>query len=395
MLADPNQKAGRPPFDASRLDDLMEKSGIDVIVATSRHNVQYLLGGYRFFFFETIDAAGINRYLPVVIYWKGHPDRTAYVGNLMEGPEKERGSFWNADNFIGSWDSTQAMAAAITHLKNSGLPTRSIGIEASFLPADAKDALAAAFSDSAIVDAHRPLELLRAVKKPYEVDLIRRATEGVAESAIATFAETRVGTTKREMIAMVRREQFARGVDFNFCQATIGSNLDRTPTSQVLAEGEVVSLDCVGNVNGYVGDICRMGVVGEPDAELQDILAVIQQVQAVVRQKIRVGVMGGDLIAAGDAAVKASAYGSVIDFTVHGLGLVSHESPRLAYGRPLPYPASDADLPIETGMVLSVETAVRHPRSGFIKLEDTMITTEGGSYPLGDVGRDWNRIAGG
>ena len=32
-------------FDTARLDALL---GIDVLVATSKHNVQYLLGGYRF-----------------------------------------------------------------------------------------------------------------------------------------------------------------------------------------------------------------------------------------------------------------------------------------------------------------------------------------------------------
>jgi len=32
---------------STRLDTLLENEGIDVLVATSKHNVQYLLGGYR------------------------------------------------------------------------------------------------------------------------------------------------------------------------------------------------------------------------------------------------------------------------------------------------------------------------------------------------------------
>ncbi|KIZ46788.1 hypothetical protein OO17_06205, partial [Rhodopseudomonas palustris] len=46
------------PFDTGKLDRLMDEAGIDVIVATSRHNVQYLLGGYRFFFFDVMEAIG-------------------------------------------------------------------------------------------------------------------------------------------------------------------------------------------------------------------------------------------------------------------------------------------------------------------------------------------------
>ena len=51
------------PFDTARLDALLEDEGIDVLVATSKHNVQYLLGGYRFFFFDYMDAIGVSRYL--------------------------------------------------------------------------------------------------------------------------------------------------------------------------------------------------------------------------------------------------------------------------------------------------------------------------------------------
>ena len=46
------------PFDAARLDRLMEEAGMDVLVATSKHNVQYLLGGHRAFFFDYMDAMG-------------------------------------------------------------------------------------------------------------------------------------------------------------------------------------------------------------------------------------------------------------------------------------------------------------------------------------------------
>ena len=69
--------AGPPPipFDAGRLDALMEEAGIDALVVTSKHNIQYLLGGYRFFFFDHFDAIGVSRYLPVLVYVKGHPER--------------------------------------------------------------------------------------------------------------------------------------------------------------------------------------------------------------------------------------------------------------------------------------------------------------------------------
>jgi hypothetical protein len=40
----------RVPFDAAQLDALMDEAGIEVLLATSKHSIQYLLGGYRYFF---------------------------------------------------------------------------------------------------------------------------------------------------------------------------------------------------------------------------------------------------------------------------------------------------------------------------------------------------------
>src|SRR4051794_22571617 len=82
------------PFDTARLDELLGEAGIDVLVATSKHNVQYLLGGYRFFFFETMDAIGLSRYLPAFVYRRGHPEDTAYIGYRMETFEKKLDRFW-------------------------------------------------------------------------------------------------------------------------------------------------------------------------------------------------------------------------------------------------------------------------------------------------------------
>src|SRR5262249_11016211 len=89
MLDVVKQAASSIPFDADRLDRLMDEAGIDVLVATSKHNVQYLLGGHRAFFFESMDAMGLSRYLPVLVYPKGSRQKAGYFGHRMEGFQKE------------------------------------------------------------------------------------------------------------------------------------------------------------------------------------------------------------------------------------------------------------------------------------------------------------------
>jgi Xaa-Pro dipeptidase len=63
----PVKTSAKIPFDTARLDRLMDEAGMDVLIATSKHNVQYLLGGHRAFFFDTMDAMGLSRYLPVLV----------------------------------------------------------------------------------------------------------------------------------------------------------------------------------------------------------------------------------------------------------------------------------------------------------------------------------------
>ncbi|WP_283806355.1 M24 family metallopeptidase [Bradyrhizobium sp. cf659] len=47
-----------------------------------------------------------------------------------------------------------------------------------------------------------------------------------------------------------------------------------------------------------------------------------------------------------------------------------------------------ARLPLEPGMVVSIETTMKHPKRGFIKLEDTVAVT--GYEIFGEGGRGWN-----
>src|SRR5438270_2668313 len=109
------------PFDPDRLDRLMEEAGIDVLLATSKHNVQYLLGGHRAFFFDYMDAMGLSRYLPVMVYPKGAPDKAAYFGHRLEGFQKEVKPFWVATAQTASSGSIDAIEKAIDHICRLGL----------------------------------------------------------------------------------------------------------------------------------------------------------------------------------------------------------------------------------------------------------------------------------
>ncbi len=379
------------PFDSARLDRLMDEAGMDVLIATSKHNVQYLLGGHRAFFFDYMDAMGLSRYLPVLVYAKGAPDKAAYFGHRLENFQRDNHPFWTPVQLCNNSGSVDTMQKAIEHIRKAGIKTRGIGAELSFLPVDAGKALQGAFPDSTFTDCLFVLERMRAIKTPEELKKLKVASEAVLDSMKAVIAGHKPGATKAELTEALRREETNRGLTFEYCLITAGTSLNRAPSEQVWGQGDILSLDSGGNYHGYIGDICRMAIQGEPDAELEDMLADIEEIQQASMKPIKAGVMGSEVYREAEARLSKSKFHNNMHFLGHGMGLVSHEAPRLTKTGPVPYDDYDAHRPLEAGMVISVETTLQHPKRGFIKLEDTAVVTAAGCDIYGDGARGWNR----
>ena len=379
------------PFDADRLDRLMDEAGLDLLIATSKHNVQYLLGGQRAFFFDYMDAMGLSRYLPVLVYPKGQRQRAAYFGHRLEGFQRENEPFWVSEAQTNSSGSVDVVQKAVDYIRKSGLPARRIGVELSFLPSDSDTALRRGLAGSEVVDALFVLERQRAVKSADELAKLRVASDAVIDSMLAVIAAHGPGATKRELTEALRREETLRGLQFEYCLITAGTSLNRAPSEQVWGKGDILSLDSGGNYHGYIGDVCRMAIHGEPDVELEDLLAEIETIQRTSMRPIRAGAMGSVIYGEAEPLVQRSRHHNHMHFLAHGMGLVSHEAPRLTAKGPVPYDAYDADRPLEAGMVVSVETTLQHPQRGFIKLEDTVVVTPTGFEIYGEGGRGWNR----
>jgi len=390
-MLDVTKRQDTAPFDTALLDRLMDEAGIDVLVATSKHNVQYLLGGHRAFFFESMDAMGLSRYLPVFVYQKGAPQKAGFFGHRMEGFQNEVKPFWVSEVNTKSSGAVDVMEKAVDYLRRLAPSAKRIGIETAFIPLDSAAVLRKAFPNAETVDALFVLERLRARKTPQELEMLKIASDAVIDSMEAVFKNFGPGATKNELTEALRREETQRGLTFDYCLIAAGSSLNRAPSDQRWEKGDVLSIDSGGNYHGYIGDVARMGVAGEPDAELVELLAEVEAIEQASMKPIRAGVLGSEIYAAADAVLHKSKLHNHTHFLAHGMGLVSHEAPRLTNSGPVPYDAYDATRPLETGMVVSVETTLQHPRRGFIKLEDTVIVQPSGFEVYGDRIRGWNR----
>ncbi|HEX7292138.1 MAG TPA: Xaa-Pro peptidase family protein [Conexibacter sp.] len=386
--------AGQIPFDAERLDELLEQAGADVLLATSGHAVRYLLGGYRFFLYAVLDGIGMDRYLPVVGYVRGAPERAFYVGAGNEAWGVDVSPPWVPSLELSAWTGAQAAEIAARRLQREGFGRATIAIEPPHVPSDAIDRLRAELPAARLMDGGQLLEDLRAVKQPHELELLRAGATAVVDAMLATFAGAAAGITTGELAERLRVEQTERGLTYGYCLVAAGDSINRAPSGRLVEEGAVVSLDSGAHMRGYVADLTRMAVAGEPAPRARELLDQIVEVQAAARAAVAGGRRGGGVFDAADAVIAELPDGAAMTFLAHGTGLLSHEAPRLtATGSP-PYPATHREQPLQAGMVLSIETHAIDDAVGFVKLEDTVIVTADGCEACGDHGRDWNRLGG-
>jgi Xaa-Pro aminopeptidase len=383
-------KHGNPAFDTGRLDRLMDEAGLDALLVTSKHSIQYLLGGYRFFFYDYMDAHGLSRYLPFFVYVKGRPLDSGYVGAPMERYEKQLGSFWVTNLNLKHDASTGYASAAADMLKRLGGAKGRVGIEVGFMPLDAYRVLEAQLPGVELTDATYALEVLRAVKTPEELQILKEASEKVVDSMLAVFSKYGPGTSKLTLFDALKQEETSRGMKFEYALINVGTAFNRAPYDKVWEEGETLALDSGGNYHGYIGDLTRMAYAGEPDEELIDLLGQVELVQQTARKNLRAGTIGAEIFENADAALLECPARDIMFFGAHGMGIVSHEAPWLMSTMFPRYTAHHREKPLEAGMVISIETELHHTERGFIKLEDTVAVTPTGCEGLGDHGRGWN-----
>ena len=242
----------------------------------------------------------------------------------------------------------------------------------------------------AIVE-HGPLERLRAVKSPAELRLLRDASDRVIDAMLAVIGSHGPGTIKRQLEAALQREESERGLVFEYALITVGSSHGRAPSNEVWQAGDILSLDSGGNLDGYIGDLCRMAILGEPDAELEDLLGSVERVQMSARAPIRRWCARRR-----DLRCRARRDGShagqrFLRRPWHGADRPRSPAPDRQGTDPLSrfrrcLAAAGGDGRLHRDNVAA-------SKRGFIKLEDTVAVTDTGWEGFGDRGRGWNRGA--
>jgi Xaa-Pro dipeptidase len=368
------------PFDGAKLNHLLEQAGVDLVLATSRHNVRYLSGGYYDHFHALAARGGSSQYVACVGIPRGHIESAFYIGGTNERRQLEAMPVWIPAVDLGGGTTTQTAKMAAAQIRSRVPESATIGIEFPFLPADSFVTLQSELPHARFVDVTNVLHELRAIKTAAELGIIRAVANHVAESIVATFRAGHDGVTTRDLSAVVAHQMADRGVEFLWSFTCAGPSYLRAPSSMTWDRGRVLHLDCGGEIGDYLADICRMGCRGEPSSLARELHAECLELQNQIRRFIRPGTPYGELATEGENALRRLPHATLGRFVAHGIGMVSHEQPMIAKG---------SSRQLAAGMVLSVETEFLDPSVGHVKIEDVVAVTPDGYEGMGDLGRDW------
>lgn len=124
------------------------------------------------------------------------------------------------------------------------------------------------------------------------------------------------------------------GYPFTLCTSVNEECVHGMPGDRVLADGDIISLDCGVRVNGLNTDACITVPVGKISDEARHLLDVTRQALDRAVEVIRPGIRVGDLSASIEEVIKKGKLKPVRALTGHGLGKDLHAYPDIPnFGR--------------------------------------------------------------
>ncbi|KQZ22552.1 type I methionyl aminopeptidase [Microbacterium sp. Root553] len=186
----------------------------------------------------------------------------------------------------------------------------------------------------------------------------------------------RPGVTTLELDAEANRVILARGAESNFqlvrgyrhttCISVNDEVVHGIPGERILQAGDIVSIDCGAQYQGWNGDSAITVVV--PDDSRPELVAQRLELSRVTEGSMWAGIAAmasashlGDIGAAiqgfieaqGPSAVSGETYGILREYVGHGIGRKMHEAPSV-----FNYRTPDPGAEVKPGLVLAIEPMV-------------------------------------
>jgi Xaa-Pro dipeptidase len=377
-------------FNYEKASQLMDEAGIDVILASTRHNVGYLADYWHsvsdeyYLLWDTTvthkTLAGIPR---------DHNEGPFLIAGTSEmttleaiDPWINERHYWGPGYYIQTWtepdpDPGNPMDVAARVLAEKGLAERCIALEMRYLGVSYFERLRSLLPKARFVDAERVLWDLRMVKSEEEVRRIREACRGTAKVWKQVMAQARAGMTEKEMEFEFIQAFAQAGMQNERSYCIFGpagvklKNGSPLPSDNRLQEGQFIRVDTQGRFEGYLCNLSRVIAFGSVTPKMEQAHALVKGMVEQLMSQLKRGVRCCDVRSAELKLYENTGYDPVVPYTGHSVGRVVHEPPYLS--------SSDQTV-LEPGMVVTLEPTVQFTTDGdiFVCLEDQFLITDDG-----------------
>jgi len=219
------------------------------------------------------------------------------------------------------------------------------------------------------------VEQLRQHKDESELELIKRAAQ-IADAAFQHMLKLLKPGLKETEVALeleyFMRQQGASGPAFDIIVASgKRSSLPHgVATQKSLEKGDLVVMDFGAIFEGYHSDMTRTVVLGKASCDQQLIYYHVLEAQLRALHAVRSGVKCSELDYIARSYLAEKGFEKEFGHSLgHGVGLAIHEGPRIA---------SNSNIELAPGMVITIEPGVYIPGFGGVRIEDLVVVTKSG-----------------
>lgn len=177
------------------------------------------------------------------------------------------------------------------------------------------------------------------IKNQKEIELMRKAGKIVAETLLLVGEKVKPGITTAELDSIAEefitkhgaRPSFKGlyGFPASLCISVNEQVVHGIPGGYVLKEGDIVSVDCGAEINGFHGDAARTFAVGNISDEAKKLIQVTEESFFKGIEFAKIGNNLTDISHEIQSYVEAAGFSVVREFVGHGIGRSVHEDPEI------------------------------------------------------------------
>ena len=182
------------------------------------------------------------------------------------------------------------------------------------------------------------------LKTPEDIQKMRAAADMVSRTMGEVAKWIAPGVTTRKLDTIAREFIHDNGgkpacLGYEGFPGTLCIEVNETvvhgfPSTYALRDGDIVGIDTVVELDGFMGDMCYTFAAGEVDSSVMELCRITRQSLYEGIEAAKVGKRVGDIANAVQTYCESRGYSVVREMCGHGIGRDMHEAPEVPnYGR--------------------------------------------------------------